>query len=163
MQNEPKERSDGGRGGEGGASVDKCAAKTRNGRPCRGLVRPGSDYCPAHDPARQEARRKAASKAARSKPGGETQVLKGQLKTLTDDVLDRRVDPKAAAVATQIANAYTRILEYEKSLLEFEKKYKEQEEFQARMAALEEVVTTLEEKVRREQEVRRAWESQNIW
>src|SRR5215211_8130515 len=93
-----------GRGGEGGASVDKCAAKTRNGRPCRGLVRPGSDYCPAHDPARQDARRKAASKAARSKPGGESGALKERLKKLAEDILARRVEPKAGAVVTQIAN-----------------------------------------------------------
>ena len=119
----------------------KCAAITRNGRPCKGLVRPGSDRCPAHDPARADARRRAASKAARSKPGGESGALKEQLKKLAEDILARRVEPKAGAVVTQIANAYTR-------LLEFEKKFKEQEEFEARIAALEE-------------EVRRKWESRN--
>ena len=140
MQNEPKGRSDEARGGEGGASVDKCAAKTRNDRPCRGLVRPGSDYCPAHDPARADARRKAASKAARSKPGGESGALKEQLKKLAEDILAKRVEPKAGAVVTQIANVYTR-------LLEFEKRFKEQEEFEARIAAIE--------------EKRRIWKSQN--
>src|SRR5829696_282680 len=141
MQNELKGGSDGGRGGEGGTSVAKCAAKTRNGRPCRGLVRPGGDYCPAHDPARQEARRRSASKAARSKPGGEIRALKNQLKTLADDVLARRVDPKAGAVVTQVANAYAR-------LIELERRIKENEEFEARIVALEE-------------EVRRKWESRN--
>ena len=121
----------------------ECATSTRNGRPCKGLVREGSDYCPAHDPARADARRKAASKAARSKPGGEISALKEQLKTLADDVLARRVDPKAGAVVTQIANAYTR-------LLELEKKYKEYEEIEARIVALEE-------------EERRIWESLNAY
>jgi len=104
-------------------------------------VRPGSDHCPAHDPARADARRRAASKAARSKPGAEISALKEQLKKLAEDILARRVEPKAGAVVTQIANAYTR-------LLEFEKKFKEQEEFEARIAALEE-------------EVRRKWESRH--
>ena len=130
MQNEPKGRSDGGRGGEGGSSVDKCTAKTRNGRPCRGLVRLGSDYCPAHDPARQEARRAAASKAARSKPGGEISALKEQLKKLADDVLAGRVGPKAGAVVAQAANVYAR-------LIQLEMKVKELDEFEARLAALE--------------------------
>ena len=119
----------------------ECAASTRNGRPCKGLVREGSDHCPAHDPARADERRRAASKAARSKPGGEISALKSQLKTLSEDILDKRVEPKAGAVVTQIANAYTR-------LLELEKKYKEYEEIEARLVALEE-------------EVSRKWESQN--
>ena len=121
--------------------MGECAANTRNGRPCKGLVRLGSDFCPAHDPARADARRRAASKAARSKPGGESGVLKEQLKKLAEDILAKRVEPKAGAVVTQIANAYTR-------LLEFEKRFKDQEEFEARIAALEE-------------EVRRKWESRN--
>ena len=66
-------------------------------------------------------------------------ALKEQLKTLADDVLAERVEPKAGAVVTQIANAYTR-------LLELEKKFKEHEEFEARLAHVEE-------------EERRLWES----
>jgi len=113
--------------------VSRCAAFTGKGRPCRGLVRPHSDYCPAHDPARADARRRSASKAARSKPGAEVRDLKDRLGTLADDVLAGRVEPKAAAVATQIIGAYAR-------LLEFERKVKEQEEFENRLAALEEGV-----------------------
>ena len=157
MQNELKGRSDGGRGGEGGTSVGECAAKTRNDRPCRGLVRPGSDYCPAHDPARADARRKAASKAARSKPGGESGALKEQLKKLAEDILAKRVEPKAGAVVTQIANVYTR-------LLEFEKRFKEQEEFEARIAAIEERFEEEEEfeaQIAAIEEKRRIWKSQN--
>jgi len=102
-------------------------------------VREGSDHCPAHDPARADARRRAASKAARSKPGAEISALKEQLTTLSEDILAKRVEPKAGAVVTQIANAYTR-------LLELEKKFKEHEEFEARLAHVEE-------------EERRLWES----
>ena len=52
---------------------------------------------------------------------------------MADDVLTRRVTPKAGAVVTQIANAQTR-------LLELERKIREQEEFEARLTALEEEV-----------------------
>ena len=111
--------------------MTKCAALTGKGRPCRGLVRHHSDYCPAHDPARADARRRSASKAARSKPSGEVRELKDRLGTLADDVLAGEVEPKKAAVLTQIVGAYAR-------LLEFERKVREQEEFEARLVALEE-------------------------
>jgi hypothetical protein len=140
MQNEHRGRS-GGRGGGNRSLMTPCGALTRNGRPCKGLVRLGSDYCPAHEPGRADARRRAASKAARSKPGGEITALKDQLRTLADDVLAQRVQPKTGAVVTQVANVYAR-------LLELERKYKEHEEFEARIVALEE-------------EVSRKWESQN--
>jgi len=117
-------------------------------------VRPGSDYCPAHDPARQEARSRAASKAARSKPGGEVRSLKARLEGLADDVLAGRVEPKAAAVVTQIANAHTR-------LLEFEKKFQELEEFGAKIAALEEKLEAKMAALEKE-ERRSKSESQNI-
>src|SRR5215210_5690345 len=133
----------------------QCAGNTRNGRPCRGLVRLGSDYCPAHDPARQEARRKAASKAARSKPGGEVRSLKDRLEGLADDVLAGRVEPKAAAVVTQIANVHTR-------LLEFEKKFQELDEFGAKIAALEEKLEAKIAALEKEAERRRESESQNL-
>jgi hypothetical protein len=111
----------------------RCAASTAKGRPCKGLVRAGSDHCPAHDPARADARRRSASKAARSKPGTEVGALKDRLGTLADNVLAGLVEPKAAAVVTQICGAYAR-------LLEFERKVKEQEEFEARLVAVEEGV-----------------------
>jgi hypothetical protein len=120
--------------GEGGSPMNKCAANTRNGHPCKGLVRLGSDYCPAHDPARADERRKAASKAAHSKPGGEISALKERLKALADDVLAGRVGPKAGAVVAQIANVYAR-------LMELETKIKEEDEFEARLAALEKEAT----------------------
>ena len=111
----------------------KCAAFTGKGRPCKGLVRAGSDYCPAHDPARADARRRSASKAARSKPGGEVRDLKDRLTNLADDVLAGRVETKDAAVLTQIVGAHV-------LLLDFERKFREQEEFEARLVALEEGV-----------------------
>lgn len=108
----------------------KCSAITREGRPCKGLVRPGNDYCPAHDPSRQEARRRAASKAGKSKPGTEITGLKDQLSDLYTGVLVGVVDPKIGAVCAQIAGARIR-------LIETERKLRELEELEARIEALE--------------------------
>jgi hypothetical protein len=64
----------------------KCHTIARSGQPCRGLVRAGNDYCPAHDPRRQEARSRASSKAGKSKPGRELADVKRRLSALADDV-----------------------------------------------------------------------------
>ncbi len=112
----------------------KCAANTRGGQPCQGLVRPGNDYCPAHDPTRQEARRRAASKAGRSKPGRELADIKDRLSTLAEDVLEGATDRADAAVVSQIWNTDIRAVGVEI-------KVKEIEEMEAK---LEEMAEALE-------------------
>lgn len=110
-----------------------CSAIKPSGERCRGIAKAGSDWCPAHDPARSDARRRAASKAARSKPSAEIKGLKDQLATLYEDTLAGRVDKGVAAVLAQIANARTRLLETERRL-------KEQEELEQRIEQLEEMI-----------------------
>ncbi len=112
----------------------KCAAITRGGQPCKGLVRPGNDYCPAHDPTRQEARRRAASKAGKSKPGRELAEIKDPLSTLAEDVLKGATDRADATVVSQIWNTYIRAIG-------IELKVKEIEEMEAK---LEEMAEALE-------------------
>ncbi len=109
----------------------KCPAITRSGESCKGLVRPGNDYCPAHDPAREEARRRAASKAGRSKPISEIQDVKARLVALADGVLLGTVDKGDAAVVAQVWNTYLRALSVEL-------KIKEITELEERLALLEE-------------------------
>jgi hypothetical protein len=109
----------------------KCSAITRGGTPCRGLVRAGNDYCPAHDPARQEARRRAASKAGKSKPGRELAEIKGRLSALADAVLDGSVEKGVGAVVSQVLNVYL-------SAVRVELKVREVEELAARMDEIEE-------------------------
>jgi hypothetical protein len=111
----------------------KCAAIARSGLPCRGLVRPGNDYCPAHDLVRQEARRRSASKAARSKPGREISDLKSQLETLAEAVLAATVEPKVGAVVTQILNAWLK-------LIELERRIKETDELEAKIEQIQEAL-----------------------
>jgi hypothetical protein len=108
----------------------KCPTITRGGDPCRGLVRPGNDYCPAHDPARQEARRRAASKAGKSKPGRELVDIKKRLLDLAGDVLEGRKDRGDAAVAGQLFN-------YAIRAVSVGLKVKEIEEIEERITELE--------------------------
>ncbi len=111
----------------------KCPAIARSGQPCRGLVREGNDYCPAHDPRRQEARRRAASKAARSKPEAEVSGVKDQLQALADRVLSGELARADAAVVSQVLNVKLRALE-------LERKWKELGELEDRLDALEGVL-----------------------
>jgi hypothetical protein len=123
-------------GGGGGRSLMRgCSAIKENGERCRGIAATGSDYCPAHDPARAEERRRAASKAAKIRHDPEIREIKGLLKDLYAAVLEGRVERPAAAVANQIANTQLRALEVERRM-------REQDELEGRLDELE---TVLEE------------------
>ena len=112
----------------------KCPAITRGGLPCRGLVRPGNDYCPAHDPSRQEARSRAASKAGRSKPGREIVAIKTRLSDLADGVLEGKVDRGDAAVAGQLLNTVIRAVSVELKVREQAELVERLEEMEAALA-----------------------------
>jgi hypothetical protein len=114
-----------------------CSAIKADGERCRGIAAAQSDYCPAHDPARAEERHKAASKAARSKPSRELLKIKGLLRELYSDVLAGRVEPKAAAVAGQVANTQLRAIELERRM-------REAEELEARLGEVEELLEAAE-------------------
>ncbi len=108
----------------------KCPAITRGGEPCRGLVRAGNDYCPAHDPARSEDRRRVASKAGKSKSGRELIDIKALCQDLADRVLRGELETGRAAVANQLINTQLRALEVER-------KIRETEELEERISRLE--------------------------
>jgi hypothetical protein len=122
--------------------MQKCAAIAGSGKPCKGLVRAGNDFCPAHDPARAEARSKAAAKACRTKYGGELSEVKAQLRELADDVVSGKLDKGKGSVAAQIIGVFARVVEVER-------KVREQQELTERLENLE---TLLAEK-----------KEQNIW
>ena len=110
-----------------------CPAIKANGERCRGIVGGGSQYCPAHDPAREGARRRAASKAAKSKPDAELKGVKDQLQALADRVLSGELERRDAAVVSQVLNVKLRALE-------LERKWKELGELEDRLEALEAVL-----------------------
>jgi len=120
-----------------------CSAIKANGERCKGIAATGSDYCPAHDPARADARIKAASKAAKSRSATLTEtdirVIKEALKDLYDAVLEGRMDRSAAAVANQIANTQLRAVEVERRV-------REQVELESRLDELEGLLEEAEER-----------------
>jgi hypothetical protein len=123
-----------------------CSAIKANGERCKGIAATGSDYCPAHDPARAEERSRVASKAARSRSVAvmETRtitIIKDALKDLYDAVLEGRVDRSAAAVANQIANTQLRAVEVERRV-------REQDELEIRLDELEGLLEEAEERSR---------------
>src|SRR5215208_1648592 len=114
-----------------------------NGERCRGIAATGSDYCPAHDPARADARSRAASEAAKSRSATvtvtEIPIIKARLKDLYKAVLEGRVDRSAAAVANQIANTQLRAVEVERRV-------REQDELEIRLDELEGLLEEAEER-----------------
>jgi hypothetical protein len=92
----------------------RCLAITQEGQPCRGLVRVGNDYCPAHDPARQEARRRAASKAGKSGPGRELTEVKRNIRAVVDGVRDGSIESRVGAVVFQGYNTLLKTLDVER-------------------------------------------------
>ena len=113
-----------------------CSGIRADGGRCRGIAGTGSEWCPAHDPARHEARKRAASKAAKAKGrangAGEIHSLKEQLADLYSAVREEQIPPKTAAVAAQIQNVRLRALALERDI-------REQEELTERIGELERV------------------------
>ena len=114
-----------------------CSAIKENGERCRGIAATGSDYCPAHDPARAEERHKAASKAAKSRHDPEVRQIKASLKDLSAGVLDGTVDRGRAAVANQVLNTLLRAIEVERRI-------REHDELEGRLNELEELLEEAE-------------------
>jgi len=116
--------------------MPQCAGIKRDGGRCAVIVAPSESYCYHHAPERAEERKRNASRGGKSKGGGlEIADLKGQLRKLAADVLSGEVGRSEAAVVNQIINTRAR-------LIELERRIKEQEELEARMQALEEVLST---------------------
>jgi len=114
-----------------------CSAIKQNGERCKGISATGSDYCPAHDPARAEDRRKAASRAAKSRHDPEIRRIKGLLQDLYVKVLQGEVGRQAAAVANQIANTQLRAIE-------LERRVRDQDELEDRLDELEDLLEEAE-------------------
>jgi hypothetical protein len=114
--------------------MPQCAGIKRDGGRCTVVVGPGQTHCYAHDPRRAEERKRNASRGGKSKGNSEISDLKGQLRKLAADVLSGEVGRSEAAVVNQILNTRLRAIE-------LERKIREQEELEARLEALEEVLS----------------------
>jgi len=117
--------------------VAGCSAIRKDGQRCRGISATGSDYCPAHDPARAEDRRKAASRAAKSRHDPEIRQIQRRLEELLGALLEGTVTRQVAAVANQILNSQLRALETRRRLTE-------QDELEGRLDQLEDLLEEAE-------------------
>ena len=96
-----------------------CRATKANGESCTLSANDPQGLCWAHDPANREQRRRLASRAAKSKrdtPRRQIRRIAEELGSLYASVLSGDVQPKAAAVAAQVANARIRALDTERKL-----------------------------------------------
>jgi hypothetical protein len=113
-----------------------CIGVKPNGDLCQGVAARGSDWCPAHDPARKEARRKSASRAARSKkPGREIADVKDQVAELIREVRAGSVERSDAIACAQLYNVYLRAVGVEMKVREVEEIAREVEEFRVVLEA----------------------------
>jgi hypothetical protein len=114
--------------------VPGCIGVKPNGELCKGVATRGSDYCPAHDPARKEARRKSASKAARSKrPHREVADVKEQVAELIRLVREKEMDRADAIACGQLYNIILRGVSLQLQI-------REAEEFSERLSEIEEIL-----------------------
>ncbi|MDP9454420.1 MAG: hypothetical protein M3Q60_01235 [Actinomycetota bacterium] len=113
----------------------RCGATKRNGEWCTQAVAGPQGLCWAHDPAHAEKRRRMASRAARARGSKEVALLKEELRTLKDDVLEGRVDRNDAAVVVQVYRALKDLIELERRIKETDRLASEIEELKREYGA----------------------------
>ncbi len=91
--------------------------------------------CWAHAPENAEQRRRQASRAARSKGNREVAILKGEIKSLIQDVRDGSLDRNDAAVMIQGYRALKDFVELERRVHETDDLAREIEELKREQAS----------------------------
>jgi hypothetical protein len=94
--------------------MNLCCANKANGERCKAPATGPDGLCWAHQPQHAAKRSRMASRAAKSKAHSEVKVLRQQLKTLTEQVIDGELDTGRGAVANQLISTQIRLLEYER-------------------------------------------------
>ena len=119
--------------------MTQCIGVKPNGELCRGVAVRGSDYCPAHDPARKEARKRSASKAAKAKkPAREVGDVKLEVAELIRQVREKEMDRADAIACGQLYNVVLRAVSVGL-------KVHETQVLEARVEELERLLETREE------------------
>jgi len=113
----------------------QCSAIKANGERCQRFAEGPHDYCWAHDPRFAEQRRKQAARAGRAKANQEVAILKEELKSLKDDVLEGRIDRNDAAVVIQVYRTIKEFIELERRVKETDQLAEEVEELLERTQA----------------------------
>jgi hypothetical protein len=88
----------------------RCAATTKEGRPCSAQARPGRPYCLWHDP-EAEAQRSNLARLKRSLPTEQLGFgdVQGVLGAVLRDLLAGKLDPPVANAAANVARAFAAI------------------------------------------------------
>ncbi len=97
-----------------------CSAIKPNGERCKGIAKGGSEWCPAHDPARAKARSRSASKAAKSKPGTEIRGIKQEIRDVIEAVRIGALPKGTGAVVFQGYNVLIKAVEQERKVRELD-------------------------------------------
>lgn len=110
-----------------------CSAIKGNGERCRGVPVHGSDICAAHHPSTQARRRAGGRRGGRARARGPAGIdeVRQELDELAAKVERGELEPRVAAVLTQIHNARLRGLQIAREI-------REQEELEERLQILEE-------------------------
>src|SRR5690349_3931178 len=115
----------------------KCSATRADGSPCKGDAIAPAAYCWAHDPAHAAARQRNATRGGKAggkgRPATEIHTIKGELRTLIDQVKAGEIERGTAITINLLLNTLLRSVE-------LERKQKEQDEYDVRIAALEAIV-----------------------
>jgi hypothetical protein len=123
-----------------------CSGIKKDGGKCHAPAMNGSNFCLNHDPERRETQRQIATRAGkrggRGRPRVELTNIRAQLQELKDGVLDGKVDRGDAAVAGNLLNYMTRVIQIELQA-------KDQEELEARLSRLEEQLDAQEQRPQR--------------
>ena len=110
----------------------QCSAIKANGEQCQRYAEGPHDYCWAHNPRFAEQRRKQAAKAGRAKANQEVTILKEELKSLKNDVLEGRVDRNDASVVVQLYRVIKDFIELERRVKETDQLAEQVEELMER-------------------------------
>ena len=101
--------------------VGKCASLTRDGKPCSASPRPGSDYCPWHDPSLSKRRAEWSAKggSGRSNKARSAKTLPAELMS-SDEIaawltiqfrklITGQIEPGIATASATVAKAIAEI------------------------------------------------------
>jgi hypothetical protein len=120
-----------------GIPMPGCSAIKDSGERCRGIPIRGTQWCVAHHPDYDAARKrggvKGGKRGGRGRPVQELAALRSENSELRDQLLRGEVEPRVAAVATQMINVDAR-------LIDLTLKAKEQVELEQRLEEIEQVL-----------------------
>jgi hypothetical protein len=117
--------------------MPRCSYTHPDNSQCKRIVEDDKTYCYSHDPARAAERkanaRRGGRRGGRGRPLQELAALRSENSELREKLLSGEVEPRVAAVATQLINTDAR-------LIDLTLKAKEQMELEQRLEEIEQAL-----------------------